>query len=237
MPDRRCCGYSRQCWREITLLPSAAFRKWHQFFLPHQKRLEFSSNGKARFSRRFLLLLFIHVSNKGLSVSIRALHYPHCLKRAVPRAPLRLPFPAGLQPNPTLLAWLHAPAIPSCLVSGSGCPLPYPASSSAPQPRGTRGSSQQLPKRAISCRSHTHTFPGPAKASSPLHPLPCASPASSSSSQQMKGTGKFTSSIPWHGDFSQASAFPASPSGTLLDIQTDAGITLIIMGYKHRPYY
>lgn len=47
----------------------------------------------------------------------------------------------------------------------------------------------------------------------------------------MKGTGQLTSSIPWHGDFSQASAFPDSPSGTLLDIQTDAMIMLTIMGH------
>lgn len=140
--------------------------------------------------------------------SRKALHFPslgRSLARAVPWAPLLLPLlsltcaalpswamaKSCSSPSP---APLYAPAIPSCLFFGPGSPLPYPASSSAPKPGCTPGFSQQLPERAVSCKSHPRTFPGLAKDSSP-----CASPASSSS-RQMKGTGKPTSSIPWHGD-------------------------------------
>lgn len=162
----------------------------------------------------------------------------------MPWAPLLLPLLSSAQSHvlclsqlgysqilpPSLPALLYAPAIPSCLCFGPGSPLPYPASSSAPKPRCTRGSSQQLPERVMSCKSHPHTVPGPATGFSPLCPSPCASRASSSS-QQTKGMGKPASSIPWHRDSSQASAFPADPFGALLDIQMDAGTVLILVFY------
>lgn len=151
-------------------------RERDHFFLPDQRMLKFSRNGKASFSRLFF---FPSSLKQSLIYSSRAaLQFPLCcsLAGALPWVPSLLALlslvcaahPSWALPKscPSLSpALLHAPAIPPSLFFGPGFPLSYPASRSAPKPGCIHGSFRQLPKRATSYQSHPPTFPGTAKAS------------------------------------------------------------------------
>lgn len=209
-----------------------------QFFPSWSENVKVLQKWQSQFFQALFFGVFFNLSNKDLSILAEKLcislpsagasqgpcpgHLCSCL-HSVSRA---LPFPAGLWPNPALLPpqlrSMLRPSPPACFLAPAALCLTLPAAllQSLDAPVALH----------IFCKSHPQTFPGPAKVSSLLHPSPCASPASSSS-QQMKGTGKPTSSIPWHGDFGQASASPADPFGALLDIQTDTGPALVLVFY------
>lgn len=142
------------------------------FFLPDQKMLKFSRNGKASFSRLFFFF-FPSFKQRLIYFSRKAFPFPLLEPRkgcalgtfAPASAQSHMPCPSQLgygqilpfsRPSSALCS--GHPLLP--IFFGPGSPLPYPASSSTPKPRCTRGSSQQLPKRAVSCKSHPHTFPG-----------------------------------------------------------------------------
>lgn len=165
--------------KKTTHLPSTAFHERDHFFLPDQRMLNFSRNGKASFSRLLLIFFFFISQTKPylFQQSSSAFPPPRCsLAGAVPWAPSLLALLSLVcaahpswalakscpSPSPALL---HAPAIPPSLFFGPGFPLSYSASSSAPTPGCIHGSSRQLPKRATSHQSHPHAFPGTAKAS------------------------------------------------------------------------